>query len=62
MGFCVLSILVRRESTRGSRAFSDNTLLRKVIAGLFSRNTTLISVMSITFTIFVIVSAAMIAD
>ena len=58
----MLSILVRREGTRGSRAFSDNTLLRKVIAGLFSRNTTLISVMSITFTIFVIVSAAMIAD
>ena len=62
MGLCVLSILVRREITRGSRAFSDNTLLRKVVTGLFSRNTTLISVMSITFTIFVIVSAAMIAD
>jgi len=58
----VLSILVRRESTRGSRVFSDNTLLRKVITGLFSRNTTLISVMSITYTIFVIVSAAMIAN
>ena len=58
----MLSILVRRESTRGSRVFSDNTLLRKVITGLFSRNTTLISVMSITYTIFVIVSAAMIAN
>ena len=62
MGFCVLSILVRRESTRGSRVFSDNTLLMKVITVLFSCNTTLISVVGITYTIVGIVSAAMIAD